>query len=325
MSLIAAVLATAGCGDTGGEKSGGGGGGGGGGGEFKRPVTMVVPFGPGSGSDQAGRLVAPTLEKELGVGFPVVNVPGATGNTGLTKMLQGRPGETVAIMPADTLATVVAGTSSFKIDEVAPVCRISSAPSSIWVNTKGDYKDWDALSKAAKEQPGKLAIATVGKGGIDDIMLGALAQKGIEFRTVPFAEAAERKGAVLSGDTVGIFEQAGDVKENIEAKQFAPVFQFADKKQEGLDGEYTLASDLGIDEYIDQWRGLFAPAETPAGQLDALSTACEKASQDPKYEEFRANTLEQKGSFMDRTEFDKFVKDEQTKMKDLGEKYGVFK
>lgn len=324
MSLIAAVLATAGCGDTGGEEKASGGGGGGDA-EFKRPVTMVVPFGPGSGSDQAGRLVAPTLEKELGVGFPVVNVPGATGNTGLTKMLQGRPGETVAIMPADTLATVVAGTSSFKIDEVAPVCRISTAPSSIWVNTKGDYKDWDALSKAAKEQPGKLSIATVGKGGIDDILLGALAQKGFKFRTVPFAEAAERKGAVLSGDTVGIFEQAGDVKENIEAKQFTPVLQFADKKQEGLEGDYTLASDLGIDEYIDQWRGLFAPAGTPAGQLDAMSAACEKASMDPKYEEFRKNTLEQEGAFMDRTEFEKFVKDEQTELKTLGEKYGVFK
>ena len=57
--------------------------------------------------------------------FPVVNVPGATGNTGMTKMLQSRPGETAAIMPADTLATVVAGTSSFKLDEIKPVCRIS--------------------------------------------------------------------------------------------------------------------------------------------------------------------------------------------------------
>ena len=130
---------------------------------------------------------------------------------------------------------------------------------------------------------------------------------------------------MLSGDTVGIFEQAGDVKENIEAKQFTPVLQFADKKQEGLDFEYTLASDVGVDEYIDQWRGLFAPAETPPEQLDALSAACEKASQDPKYEEFRANTLEQKGAFMDRQEFTKFVEDEQTKLKTLGEKYGVFK
>ena len=152
-----------------------------------------------------------------------MNAPGATGNTGMTKMLQGRPGETLVVMPADTLATVVAGTSSFKLDEITPVCRISSAPSSLWTNTKGDYKTWDALSKAAKDKPGEIAISTVGQGGIDDIMLGALAQKGFKFRAVPFAEAGERKSAVLSNDVDGIFEQAGDVKENLDAKQFAPV------------------------------------------------------------------------------------------------------
>ena len=140
-ALAASVVGIAACGDTGGDEGGGGSSG-----EFKRNVTMVIPFGPGVGSDQAGRLAAPVLEKELGVQFPVINVPGATGNTGMTKMLQSRPGEAVAIMPADTLATTVAGSSSFKIDEVKPVCRISNAPSSLWVNTKSKYTSWDALS-----------------------------------------------------------------------------------------------------------------------------------------------------------------------------------
>ena len=321
VSLVALVVA-AGCGDTGGEKSGGGGGGGG---EFKRPITLVVPFGPGVGSDQAARLAAPVMEKGIGVQIPVINVPGATGNTGVTKMLQGNPGETIAVIPADTLATVVAGTSSFKADEVKAICRISTAPSSLWVNAKGKYKDWDSLSKAAKEQPGKIAVATVGKGGIDDTMLGALEKQGFKFRAVPFAEGSERKGSVLSGDTDAIFEQAGDVKENLDAGQFKPALLFADKKQEGLKGDYTLASDVGVTEYLDQWRGLVANAEMPKEQLDKLSEACTKVPEDPKFDEFRAKALEQEGGFMDAAEFDEFIKSEQTKMKDLGTKFGVYK
>ena len=325
MSALALVATVAiGCGDTG-EKSGGGGGGGGGDGKFNRPVTMVIPFGPGVGSDQAGRLASPIIEKGVGVQIPVINVPGATGNTGMTKMLQSRPGESIAIMPADTLATIVAGTSSFKLDEIKPICRLSSAPSYLWVNTKGKYKDWDALSKAAEEEPGKITVATVGKGGIDDIMLGALAQKGFEFRAVPFAEGGERKGAVLSGDADVIYEQAGDVKENVEAKQFAPVLMFGDEKVEGVEGDFVLSSELGITDVVDQWRGLFASAEMPDAQAKTLSDACAKVPEDPKFAKFGKDNNEFEDTFMDQTEYQQFIQDEVKKMKSLGTKYGVFK
>jgi tripartite-type tricarboxylate transporter receptor subunit TctC len=320
-ALALSLAAIAGCGDTGGDDGGGGGGGG----DFKRPVTMVIPFGPGVGSDQAGRLAAPVLEKELGVQFPVINVPGATGNTGMTKMLQSRPGESAAIMPADTLATTVAGSSSFKLDEIKPVCRISNAPSSLWVNTKSDYTTWEALSKAAKESPNEIAVATVGKGGIDDIQLGALAQKGFKFKAVPFAEGAERKGSVLSGDTDAIYEQYGDVKENIDAGQFKPVLHFNNKRQEGLKGDYTLVSELGIKDVIHQFRGLVANAEMPQPQLDKLSEACSKVESDPKFAEFQKTNLEFDGSFLGAAEFEEFINSEAEKMERLGTQYGVFK
>jgi tripartite-type tricarboxylate transporter receptor subunit TctC len=321
LGVVALSLAGAvGCGDTGGEESGGEGGDG----KFTRPVTLVVPFGPGVGSDQAGRLAAPVLEKELGVQFPVINVTGATGNTGMTKMLQSRPGESIAVMPADTLATVVAGSSSFKLDEITPVCRISNAPSSLWVNTKGKYKTWEALSKAAKENPGKLTVATVGKGGIDDTQLGALKQKGFEFRAVPYAEGSERKASVLSGDSEAIYEQYGDVRENVENGQFKPVLHFNNKRQPGLKGDYTLSSEIGINDVIHQFRGLVANADMPEAQLKSMSDACAKVEQDPKFAQFQKQNLEFKGAFMSASEFDKFIKAESARMKKLGTEYGVY-
>src|SRR5690348_14325304 len=52
-----------------------------------RPIEFVVPWGPGGGADQLARKIAPALEKELKVSLPVINVAGATGHTGLNKML----------------------------------------------------------------------------------------------------------------------------------------------------------------------------------------------------------------------------------------------
>ncbi len=318
--FLATAFGVAACGDSGGD-----GGGGGGDGEFKRPITLIVPFGPGSGTDQAGRLASPVIEKGLGVQLPVINVPGATGNTGMTKLLQSRPSETIAGMAADTIATVAAGTSTFQLEDVKPICRISLAPSFIWVNTKGKYKSWEELSQAAKDQPNKVTVATVGQGGIDDIMLGALAQKGFKFRTVPFAENSERKGALLSNDVDALYEQSGDVKENIDGKQFIPVLMFASKKQQGLEGDYTLSSDVGVTEVIDQYRGLFANAKMPDKEVDAIADACAAIKDDPKYKEFQQRTLEQEGGFMPRSEFEAYVKESLDKMKKLGKQYGVYK
>ncbi len=318
--FLATAFGVAACGDTGGD----GGGGGGGDGEFDRPITLIVPFGPGSGSDQAGRLVSPVLEKGLGVQLPVINVPGATGNTGMTKLLQGRPSENIASVPADTFATVTAGTSTFQMDDIKPICRISLAPSFIWVNKNGKYKSWEELSQAAKDQPNKVTVATVGQGGIDDIMLGALAQKGFKFRTVPFAENSERKGALLSNDVDALYEQSGDVKENIDGGQFIPVLMFGNEKQAGLKGDYTLSSDVGVNEVIDQYRGLYANADMPDNQVDAIAEACAAVKDDPKYKEFQQRTLEQEGGFMPRAEFEAYVKESLGKMEKLGKQYGVY-
>lgn len=322
--LLAAALGVAACGDTGGE---GGGGGGGGNGEatFNRPITLIVPFGPGSGTDQAGRLVSPVLEKGLGVQLPVVNVPGATGNTGMTKLLQSRPSETIASVPADTIATVAAGTSTFQLEDLKPICRISLAPSFIWVNSKGKYKSWDDLSQAAKDQPNKITVATVGQGGIDDIMLGALAQKGIKFRTVPFAENSERKGALLSNDVDALYEQSGDVKENIDGGQFTPVLMFGSEKQAGLEGDYTLSSEIGVTEVIEQNRGLFANAKMPDNEVDKIAEACAAIKDDPKYKEFQQRTLEKEGGFLGRAEYDAYTKELLATMQKLGKQYGVYK
>ena len=92
--------------------------------------------------------MAQAMADPLDADIPVVNVPGATGSTGMTEMLSGRAGETMAVLIQDTLATVSAGSAAFGMDEVQAVCRVQSMPSALLVR-KDTYDDFEDLLAGA--------------------------------------------------------------------------------------------------------------------------------------------------------------------------------
>ena len=78
-----------------------------------RPVEFIVPWGPGGGADQLARKAGKLMEEDLKVSFPVVNSPGATGNTGMAKLLAGQPdGYSISILTWDTYALLATSPST---------------------------------------------------------------------------------------------------------------------------------------------------------------------------------------------------------------------
>src|SRR5437879_3710459 len=64
-----------------------------------RPVQIIVPFGPEGGADQLAHTISPLLEAHLKAPFPVIDVPGRTGDTGMEKLLVDPPdGYTMAVL-----------------------------------------------------------------------------------------------------------------------------------------------------------------------------------------------------------------------------------
>ena len=91
-----------------------------------RPVEFIVPFGPGGGADQLARKVARLLEPELKVSVPAVNVPGATGGTGMAKLVAGpADGYSMAVYIADTHALL----ATTAIAQAYPICESRKATS----------------------------------------------------------------------------------------------------------------------------------------------------------------------------------------------------
>jgi tripartite-type tricarboxylate transporter receptor subunit TctC len=292
--------------------------------QSNRPIEMVVPFGAGGGADQIARIAATSMEEELGAQVPVVNTPGATGNTGMTSMLTSTPGEATAILIQDTLATIPYGSASFTLDQIQGVCRLQEMPSGIFVQGNGPYGNWEALAAAARERPGELRVATVGQGGVDDVMLAALAgQAGIEFRPVPFADPSERYAALLGGSVDALYEQPGDILSNLESGEFIPVLVFAEERVEGLEGDYALGQDVGVDIILNQFRGITTSAEADSETVDRLSDACATVRDDPQYQEFQEQNFSSPESYQDAEEFTTYVQNQADMIAELQRRFGI--
>ena len=313
--LACLALLTAACGEVGSAGESG---------EFRRPVDKVVPFGPGGGADLVGRAAGSAMEKEIDQQIPVVNVPGSTGSTGMTKMLSGRPGEAMAILIQDTLTTVPAGGASFGMDEIRAVCRLQSMPSALMVR-KDTYADWEELAAEAKSKPGELKVATVGANSVDDIVLAALGEElGTEFRAVPFSEPSERYSALLGGGVDVLYEQLGDVTQYLDSGDFVPVVLIADAPVEGYD-DVPNAEDLGLpaEVVLPQFRGIVVSADTPDDLVAALSDACEKAVETPEMGEFQQQVFAAEDSYQSAEDFQAFLEEQEALIATQLEAYGI--
>ena len=130
----------------------------------------------------------------------MINVPGATGNTGMTKLLSGQSdGYSMAILIGDTAATLVSGGARWKLADVTPLAIAIRQPSGLFVKADSRFKTWNDVVAEAKAKPGTLKVAILGFGSADDITLNFLAGKGIKMIGVPFASPGERYSSILGG------------------------------------------------------------------------------------------------------------------------------
>ena len=147
----------------------------------ERPIELIVPWGPGGGADQLARLVSKLMEPMLGQGIPVVNVPGGTGATGMAKLLAApADGYSMAIYIADSHALLAGKSPRWTMNEITPVAVMIKGPSFIFVKEDSEFKTWADFENAAKANPGKLKIATLGFGSVDDFSITVLERGGIK-------------------------------------------------------------------------------------------------------------------------------------------------
>jgi tripartite-type tricarboxylate transporter receptor subunit TctC len=261
-----------------------------------RPVEIVVPWGPGGGADQLARRLAKLIEPELKVSMPVVNVPGATGNTGMTKMLTApSDGQTTAVLIGDTLATIAGGSGRWKLADVIPLGIMIRQPTGLYVKMDSKYKTFADLLADAKSN--ELKVAILGFGSSDEILINQIIAKGAKLRMVPFASPGERYSSILGGHADVLVEQAGDIRSFLQSKQMRPIAFFADAPAPGFP-DVPLAKDSGFPIVINQFRSIVVRAGTDPKNVSVLAGAFEKAARSPDFVQYLQDELAYPDSFI---------------------------
>jgi tripartite-type tricarboxylate transporter receptor subunit TctC len=263
-----------------------------------RPVEIIVPWGPGGGADQLGRLTAKLIEPTLGTSVPVINTPGATGATGMAKLLTDQAdGYSMAIYIADTNALLAGPNPRWKLSDLQPISVMMQVPSFLFVAQNSPIKDWAQFEKEARAKPKTLKVATLGFGSVDDMTLQYLASKGITVVEVPYAKPSERYVSVIGGHVDALYEQAGDVRQFILNKQIRPIIIFG-KERLAAFKDVPSSYELGYKIALPQFRSYVVKAGTPADRVKILSDAMAKAAATPEYQKFLADNFAAKDSFL---------------------------
>ena len=242
------------------------------------PINFIVPWGPGGGADLLARTAGKIMGKDLGTAVPVINVPGATGMVGMTKLLTSpADGYSMAVLIGDTYALLAGPNPRFTMKQVIPLAIMIQQPSGYWVSTKSPWKTWKELAATAKKRP--LKVATLGFGSADDITTSYLDTKGFKFQVIPYSKPGLRYTSILGGNADVLYEQTGDVRSYFDAKQIRPLlFFYPHPVNIPVFSKVPVSTQLGYDVTLPQFRAIVVKAGTPAARVKLLEAEIAKVA-----------------------------------------------
>ena len=285
-----------------------------------RPVEFIVPWGPGGGADQLARKMGRMLEAELKVSVPVLNVPGATGGTGMTKMLAApADGYAMSVYIADTHALLATSNPRWGADDFVPLGIMIRQPSALFVKADSPYKTWNDVAKAAKADPGKLKVAILGFGSVDDMALKYMEGKGLKFTGVPYAKPGERYTAILGGHADLLYEQPGDVRSFLDSGQMRAILIFNEHRVGPEFAQVMSSKEAGLEVYLPQFRSVVVRAGLEPQRLKQRADAVARVAADPEYYAFLKESMALRDSFIPAAGAKKFLDGELAVMRQFAE------
>ena len=249
-----------------------------------RPIQMVIPFAAGGGFDQTSRNTAQALAEVLKQPVAPINIDGAAGSIGLTRLANAAPdGYTIGITPAVSLTSephrnkgVTYGMDSFRY-----VCQVFDNIFSIAVQKDSPYKTIGDLITDARRNPGKVSYGTSGTGSIPHLAITDIeAAAGVEFIHAPYRGDGPMQPDLLSGRLgfAGVLPSSflGQVK----AGNLRLLAMLPERRHPSFPEVPTL-TESGIAVVQLSFGGVLVPAKMPPAMVATLEAACEKAVASP--------------------------------------------
>ncbi len=251
----------------------------------EKPITMVVPFPAGSGTDSVGRIFAREITSRLGQQVIVENKPGGNATIAAQQVARAKPdGYTILISTNTPLSAAPWLQKNVPYDvrkDFTPIARGGNLPFILVANMKQPYSSVQELVKYAKANPGKVTYASGNSTGI--VAGGTLAHAaGIDILHVPYKGTPQALTDLIGGQVDFMFTDLTSGMPFVDSKKIKAI-AVSTAKPSALLPDVPSMEAAGIDNFdINSWNGFLGPAGMPQEAVDALNKAINETVADPK-------------------------------------------
>ena len=252
-----------------------------------RPITYLVPWNPGGGTDTVSRTLAAVLQEELGASVNVVNRSGGGGVVGHLALSSARPdGYTLGAITGEITMMHWQGLTPLTHTDFTPIALLSYNPGAITVKANAPWNSLDELLAEIRSNPGDLLASGTSKGGIWDLArIGFLDAAGLPESALPWVPsqgAAPALQELLAEGVQVVTAALAETDALLKAGEVKVLAVMADTRLEAYPQIPTL-KEQGIDWAIGGWVSLGAPANLPPEIIQQLTAAVQKVTQDSAY------------------------------------------
>lgn len=254
----------------------------------EKPVTLVVPFGPGGASDLTARALSSVLPKYLGQPVLVVNRSGAGGVVGSTFVSQAKPdGYTMLLarVGSQAVGPALNTTIPYQWDDFTFATLIDLNPYVFVVNADSPYKTFDDLVQVLKAKPGELSFSTSGPGTIlnmgPQLLFNTLGLPSTVATQIPYKSGGGAVTALLGNhvDFLGI--NLVSAISGIQAGKLRALAVTTHERVPAVPDTPTVA-ELGYPklETVVGWSAIYGPPGLPDAIVDKWVSAMQAVAKD---------------------------------------------
>ena len=238
----------------------------------EKPITMVIPFGPGGSHDLNARVITSIIPTYLEQAMIVRLTPGAGGQAGTQEVANSEAdGYTLLFTHnyVDMLQQYVTDVPYDPISDFIPIARVNFAPIGVVVRADSPYETFEDLIAAAESDPGGISMSHSGNWGALFVPAAQIMQaRGVQFNLVPYQGGGPAMQALLSGDSDVTMGFPSTLSSQIDAGKIRVL---ATAGSERMFDDVPTFAESGIEGDVGfMHRVLLAPAGTPSEAVDAL-------------------------------------------------------
>jgi tripartite-type tricarboxylate transporter receptor subunit TctC len=242
-----------------------------------RPVTLIVPFSAGGGTDVVARTIAPKLTEIWGQQVIVDNRTGASGTIGLQVVNKAAPdGHTIGMMiitHATNAAMLGAKSPIDLVRDFSPISQVVGQPYALMVNASIPARSVKELVSLAKTRPGALTYGSSGVGGVLHLAGELLSVRtNIRITHVPYKGSAPSVADVAGGHIVMAFCTLMSAQPLV-ARGRTRVLGITAKERLAIAPDIPTVEESGLTGpfEVSGWYGIAAPPNTPSAVVEKIS------------------------------------------------------